>query len=152
MAAEFWREKTLADMTPAEWESLCDGCGQCCQLKLQDVDSGAIAVTNVACRLLDLDSCRCSHYDERHQRVPDCIPFDANMARTLPWLPETCAYRLLALGEDLPDWHPLVSGDRGSVHRAGMSVRHRVISEDRIEAAELESHVIRWVEHTVTGL
>jgi uncharacterized protein len=146
MAAEFWREKTLAEMTPAEWESLCDGCGQCCRVKLEDIETGQVAVTDLVCRLLDVDTCRCRHYDERHARVPDCIAFDAHLAHTLPWLPETCAYRLLAEGESLPDWHPLVTGDPESVHRAGISVRHAVIPEDRIASTELEYHVMRWVD------
>jgi uncharacterized protein len=147
MTSEFWREKSLTEMTTAEWESLCDGCAQCCRLKLEDADTGDIAVTSVVCRLLDIDSCRCRHYDARHRRVPDCIRFDAELAGRLTWLPETCAYRLLAHGQELPVWHPLRTGDPGSVHRAGMSVRHRVLPEDAVAADDLEFHVLHWVEN-----
>ncbi len=146
MRDEFWRTKSLAEMTSEEWESLCDGCGQCCQVKLEDADTGDIAVTDVACQLLDTDSCRCTHYPERHIRVPDCIPFNSDtIGETLPWLPATCAYRLVGEGRPLPQWHPLITGDPDSVHAAGISVRHRVISEASVAESDLEHHVLHWV-------
>ncbi|SDE12334.1 YcgN family cysteine cluster protein [Rhodospira trueperi] len=138
----FWERKTLRQMTDAEWESLCDGCGKCCLNKLQDEDTGALAFTNAACLLLDLDSCRCADYANRWDHVPDCVKLVPGMVARLAWLPSTCAYRLLAENQPLPDWHPLVSGDAESVHRAGVSVRGRAISER--EADDLEDHVVDW--------
>lgn len=140
----FWRRKTLAEMTPAEWESLCDGCGKCCLHKLEDEDTGEIAYTNVACRLLDLGTCRCSRYAERKRLVPDCVRLDPGNVGALKWMPSSCAYRLLAEGKELPDWHPLVSGDPDSVHRAGVSVRGRCIPERK--AGDLFDHVVSWPE------
>ena len=138
----FWRTKTLAQMTGAEWESLCDGCGKCCLHKLEDADTGEVSYTNVACRLLDLGTCRCGNYAERKRLVPDCLILSAETVDELDWLPETCAYRLVAAGKDLAWWHPLVSGDPESVHDAGISVRGRVISERR--AGELTQHLVDW--------
>lgn len=140
----FWKRKTLTEMTPDEWESLCDGCARCCLAKLEDMDTGEIAYTNVACRLLDLGTCRCSNYAERAKLVFDCVALDADKAATLKWLPSTCAYRRLAEGKDLAAWHPLVSGDPESVHRAGVSVRGRAIPEK--DALDLEDHIVTWPE------
>jgi uncharacterized protein len=133
-------------MTAAEWESLCDGCGKCCLLKVEWEDTGEIEPTSVACRLLDCESCRCSDYGNRFARVPDCIDLARTDLATLSWLPSTCAYRLLADGTaDLPDWHPLVTGDPESVHRAGISVRHKVISETELrDEFDLVRYVVDW--------
>ncbi|SLN21409.1 YcgN family cysteine cluster protein [Oceanibacterium hippocampi] len=138
----FWRRKGLRELDAQEWESLCDGCGKCCLHKLEDVDSGEIAFTNVACRLLDLGSCRCSNYPERRRLVPDCLVLTPDMFDDLSWLPGTCAYRLIAEGKDLAWWHPLVSGDPETVHQAGISVRGRVVSERRVR--DLEDHIVDW--------
>ena len=146
MSEEFWRTKSLAELTKEQWEALCDGCAQCCLLKLEDEDDGRVAYTRVTCRLLDLDSCRCTHYDERHVRVPDCIEFDAAAVADLHWLPETCAYRLRSEGRELPAWHYLVSGDRNSVHAAGISVQGRALCETHVHPQDIESHIVRWVE------
>ncbi len=140
----FWRTKTLREMTEAEWESLCDGCGRCCLNKLEDWDTGAIAWTNVACTLLDTESCRCRDYPGRSQIVPDCIRLTPEEVESLHWLPPTCAYRLVDEGSDLPWWHPLVSGDPDTVHEAGISVRGRAISEDGIAPEALEEHLVLW--------
>lgn len=141
-ASSFWQTKTLAEMSPSEWESLCDGCGKCCLHKLQDADTDEVFGTNVACRLLDLGTCRCTDYPNRKIKVPDCVQLSPETAGTLPWLPPTCAYRLLAHGNPLPDWHPLVSGDPETVHTAGISVRGRAVSEK--QAGPLDAHLVDW--------
>lgn len=142
----FWDEKSLAQMTAAEWESLCDGCARCCMIKLEDEDDGRVHYTELVCDLLDLEACRCTRYPLRHELVPDCIEFDADLAATLRWLPRTCAYRRLAEGRGLADWHPLVSGRADSVHEAGISVRGKVVHASRVREEEQVEHVIRWVE------
>lgn len=140
----FWKRKTLHQMTRKEWESLCDGCGKCCLHKLEDAETGQVHYTNVACRLLNLETVRCTRYSERHRLVANCADLTPDVILDFDWLPETCAYRLVARGEDLPGWHPLVSGDPETVYRAGISVRGRVVSE-RV-AGDLEDHVVGWVE------
>lgn len=140
MAEKFWETKALADMDQAEWESLCDGCGKCCLHKLQDAESGDLFYTNVACRLLDLQSGRCTRYAVRARLVPDCIQLTPDQVHEFAWLPETCAYRLLAEGKSLPPWHPLVCGDPLAVHREGMSLRGWVVSEEQVQ--DLEDHVL----------
>lgn len=140
----FWKLKRLEELDRDEWESLCDGCGQCCLHKLEDEDTGEIALTNVACRYLDLGSCRCSDYANRARNVPDCVHLTPETAGRLRWLPPTCAYRLLAEGKELYWWHPLVSGDPDTVHQAGISVRNRVVSEDRV--ADVQDHVQDWLD------
>ena len=136
----FWEEKRLEQMSRPEWESLCDGCGKCCIHKLEDEETGELVPTNVACRLLDRRTARCSNYRNRHAYVPDCVRLTPAKARSLDWLPSTCAYRLLADGEPLPEWHPLLTGDPESVHRAGQSVRGWTVSED--DVGDFEDHVV----------
>jgi uncharacterized cysteine cluster protein YcgN (CxxCxxCC family) len=128
-ASAFWRRKKLDEMTAREWERLCDGCARCCVHKLLDESTGEIIYTNVACRLLDTETCRCSDYTHRHVRVPDCDTLTPESVPRLDWLPPTCAYRLVAQGCDLPAWHPLVTGDRRSTEAAGMSAHGKVIPE-----------------------
>ncbi len=140
--APFW-ERPLATLTRTEWEALCDGCGQCCMHKVEDEDTGEVYPTNVACKLLDLDSARCCDYRRRRKFVPDCLQMTPVLAQTASWLPETCAYRRRAEGLPLPDWHYLVSGDREAVHRAGASVRGKAISE--VIAGPIEQHIL-WPE------
>ncbi|TNE42559.1 MAG: YcgN family cysteine cluster protein [Alphaproteobacteria bacterium] len=140
----FWKSKSLTEMTHAEWESLCDGCARCCLLKLEDEDTGEIIFTNVACHLLDQETCRCTNYAKRSKLVPTCIKVTAENAAALAWMPPTCAYRLLAEGKDLFPWHPLVSGDPESVHKAGISVRGRVVSEEGIDEEDLEDYQADW--------
>jgi uncharacterized cysteine cluster protein YcgN (CxxCxxCC family) len=143
--APFWREKSLETMTPTEWESLCDGCGRCCLVKLEDEDTGEIHFTDVACKLLDLGSCRCQDYAKRRRKVRDCIKLTPNAVRTLTWLPPSCAYRLVAEGRDLAWWHPLVSGRPESVHEAGVSVRGRVCQSEReVRLADYPDHIVAW--------
>ena len=134
-------------MSTEEWESLCDGCGRCCLNKLEDIDTGMIHYTNVACRLLDLKRCRCSQYTQRLDFVPDCISLSPKNIQTITWLPHTCAYRRLAEGKDLAWWHPLVSHSNKTVHQAGISVRGKVVSEDAIPAPEFEERIIDWIEN-----
>jgi len=138
----FWETTALAEMSRDEWESLCDGCGRCCLHKLEDADTGEIYYTNVACKLLDPRSCACRNYERRWDSVPDCIQLSPRVIDDLAWLPSTCAYRLLREGQTLPWWHPLVSGDPDSVHRAGISVRGRVVSETRTR--RLDRHIVSW--------
>jgi uncharacterized cysteine cluster protein YcgN (CxxCxxCC family) len=141
-ATPFWRAKTLGAMSRAEWESLCDGCGRCCLHKLRDETTEELGWTNVACRLLDLETCRCGDYANRKARVPDCVKLTPRRVATIDWLPPTCAYRLLREGRDLPWWHPLVSGDPETVHRAGVSVRGKAIRER--DAGDLKDHIVAW--------
>jgi uncharacterized cysteine cluster protein YcgN (CxxCxxCC family) len=142
----FWERKTLSEMTRGEWESLCDGCGRCCLKKLEDADTGKIAYTDVACRLLDRDQCRCTRYAKRRELVPDCVTLDATNRDAFRWLPSTCAYRRLAEGKGLEWWHPLVSGRASTVHEAGISVRGRSFSETDVAPEQLEHRVIRWIK------
>ncbi len=142
---EYWHDKSLNDLTPQEWEALCDGCGRCCLIKLEDEDTAELYFTNVACRLLDLTRCRCRDYAHRAEKVPDCLVLSVGQADIFEQLPSTCAYRLRAEGQPLPDWHPLVSGDPESVHRAGISVRGKVVSEEYIHPEQLAEHMISWV-------
>ena len=144
--APFWKTKALDQMSEVEWESLCDGCGKCCLNKLEDWDTGEFYYTNVACTLLDLHTCRCSDYENRMSRVPDCLKLSIESVPQYAWLPPTCAYKLVAQGKDLPDWHYLVCGNREEIHRVGMSIRNRCISEDGIAPEELENHLVDWVD------
>lgn len=133
----------MPDMTAAEWEALCDGCGRCCLLKLEDADTAEVAFTRVGCRLLDPDTCRCGNYAIRKQLVPDCVVLTPQtIADIAYWMPETCAYRLLWQGEGLPDWHPLVSGDPGSVRRAGISMAGRLVPEWEVAEEDLEDYLL----------
>jgi uncharacterized cysteine cluster protein YcgN (CxxCxxCC family) len=138
----FWRTTPLAAMTDEQWEALCDGCGRCCLHKLRDEDTDELAFTNVACRLLDLHTCRCTRYPERQRHVPDCVSLRPADLATIDWLPPSCAYRLVAEGRDLPAWHPLRGGDPDAVHRSGASVRGRAVSEEA--AGPFEEHVVAW--------
>lgn len=136
----FWKEKRLTQMTSDEWEALCDGCGLCCLHKLEDADSGSVSYTNVACRLLDVQTCRCKKYSIRKKLVPDCVILKPEQVSEFKWLPKTCAYRLISEGKDLYSWHPLISGTPESVDDAGISIRNKVISER--DAGDLEDHII----------
>ncbi len=135
----FW-ERPIETLNREEWEALCDGCGQCCLHKVEDADTGEIYHTNVACKLLNLKTAQCSDYPHRHKFVPDCLKLTPKSAGNLAWLPPSCAYRLRADGDPLPEWHYLVCGDREAVHKAGMSVAGKAISET--VAGPLENHIV----------
>lgn len=142
MRERFW-ELPLKKLNAEEWEALCDGCGKCCLNKIEYEDNGELAFTRVACRLLDGQSCRCSHYAERHRYVPECIVLTRRMIKEVSWwLPGTCAYRLRAEGKPLHDWHYLISGDRETVHEAGMSVRGWSINELSLSEEDWEQYII----------
>ena len=139
-----WKAKTIDERNEDEGESLCDGCAKCCLIKLEDINTGEIAFTEVVCRLLDIGACSCTDYPNRSTRIPDCLQVTPELARTANWLPTTCAYRLLAEGQDLQWWHPLVSGDPETVHIAGVSVRDKVIHES--QRIDPEDHIVTWPE------
>lgn len=139
MTVKFWEDLPLEALDRAQWEALCDGCGKCCLHKLEDEETGELFATNVACKLLDRRMGLCKDYKHRRAYVPECVRLTTRNVRDIEWLPSTCAYRLRANGEKLPDWHYLVSGDRGAVHRAGESTRGWTISED--DAGDLEHHM-----------
>lgn len=145
LEAKYWEKETLAEMNQEEWEALCDGCARCCLFKLQDEETGEILYTNVVCKLLDVYRCRCTNYPERSRLVPTCLVLDPDLVGRLAWMPKTCAYRLLAEGKPLPEWHPLVTGDRESTHKAGMSVRYRVIEEKDADMDNLEDYIVDWL-------
>ena len=142
----FWNTKQLNEMSSAEWESLCDGCGRCCLHKLEDINTGLYFYTNVACRLLDSETCRCSNYPQRRFLVSDCMLLSPADSDQYNWLPTSCAYRRIAEGKELEWWHPLVSGNPETVHEACVSVRGRIVKENAVSAEQLENHIISWIE------
>lgn len=141
-ADPFWTRKTLDQLSPQEWESLCDGCGLCCLQKLEDEEDNSVYYTRIACRLLDLKTCRCSDYPNRREKVPDCIQLTPGQAESFKWLPPTCGYRLVSEGKDLPAWHHLVSGDPKAVHRKRISQSGRMLSEDSVPEDDWEDYLI----------
>ncbi|MEE8306372.1 MAG: YcgN family cysteine cluster protein [Gammaproteobacteria bacterium] len=140
--APYWERKALTEMNPQEWESLCDGCGRCCLHKLEDEDNGEIFYTRIACRLLEIGACRCRHYSQRQQHVPDCMVLTPDNLEQLNWMPDSCAYRRVADGRGLDWWHPLVSGDPNTVHTAGISVRGMAIAENQVDKADVEDYIV----------
>ncbi len=142
----FWKIKGLEEMTHAEWESLCDGCGKCCLHKIEDEDDGHVYYTDVACRLLDLKTCRCLDYENRLKIVKDCLSLTPTLARSLLWLPETCAYRRLAEGKELSWWHPLVSNNSETVRLAHISICGKALSELQVDMDRIEERVITWID------
>ena len=142
----FWKIKGLEEMTHAEWESLCDGCGKCCLHKIEDEDDGHVYYTDVACRLLDLKTCRCLDYENRLKIVKDCLSLTPTLARSLLWLPETCVYRRLAEGKELSWWHPLVSNNSETVRLAHISICGKAVSELQVDMDRIEERVITWID------
>lgn len=144
----FWQQVPLTLMSREQWESLCDGCAKCCLVKLQDEDSDEVFYTNVSCKLLHQESCRCKDYVHRFERVEECLKLTAESVGAMEWLPDTCAYRLVYEGKELPAWHPLISGDPLSVHKAGQSVKGKIVSQENVHEDALEDHIVFWV-HSV---
>ncbi len=143
LRSRYWEKVPMAKMNKAEWEALCDGCGKCCLNKLEDEDTGEVALTRVACRLLDDATCLCSQYPIRHQFVPECIVLTPKTIQdNLYWLPQTCAYRLVTEGQPLFDWHPLISGNPETVHLSGVSMQYRTVSEFDVADDDWEDHII----------
>jgi uncharacterized cysteine cluster protein YcgN (CxxCxxCC family) len=139
----FWKTKTLTEMTQAEWESLCDGCGKCCLIKLEDAETKELFYTDVACHMLDAKTCQCKDYAKRREVVDDCLQLEVDDVEEFKWLPKSCSYRLLHEGKNLPKWHHLISGDRNMVHKKKKSVKNRVVSET--EVMEVAEHIVYWV-------
>ena len=150
---QFWRDKSLRELNEEEWEALCDGCGQCCLIKLEDEETEELLHTRLACKLLDIGACRCTDYDNRHERVHDCIVISLDSIETLDWLPHSCAYRLISEGKDLHWWHPLVSGDPNSVHEAGVSIRSWATSEEGVPEGKMVRFVVKdlSIKRILTG-
>ena len=142
---EFWKNYSLQELTPTEWEALCDGCGLCCLIKLEDEDSREVAYTKVACKLLDCQTGLCSNYAERVQYVPDCIQLTPEKLTEIHWLPNSCAYRRVAEGKALPTWHHLKTGTRQTMLNARKSAAGRCISETQVSEDEIEDYIVRWV-------
>lgn len=142
----FWEMKTLQEMTPVEWESLCDGCGLCCLQKLEDDEDGSVYYTRVACKLLDMDTCRCTQYAKRKTYVPDCIQLTIEDAGDFHWLPPTCAYRCLSEGKALPGWHPLLTLDPESTIKSGITMAGKMCSENEVAPDDWEDYLIFRVD------
>ena len=141
---KFWKAIPLDQLDKAQWESLCDGCGKCCVLKLEDADTGVIHHTDVSCKLLDCQTARCTKYAERKKHVPDCILLTPDNIQILSWMPKTCAYRLIHENNDLPEWHPLLTGTLDSTRLAGQSVAARVVTEASVNEEDLPDHITKW--------
>ncbi len=144
----FWETKKLSEMSQSEWESICDGCGKCCLIRMEDEDSKAVYVTNIRCKLMDARSCSCKYYNDRKQYVPDCVQLTPKNVKTLKWIPKTCSYRLLAEGKPLPDYHHLITGSRQSIHNAGMSVSGATICETSVKEKDHHKYITIWPGET----
>ncbi|MFT5692823.1 MAG: putative cysteine cluster protein YcgN (CxxCxxCC family) [Oceanicoccus sp.] len=142
---KFWEQKSLEEMSPEEWESLCDGCAKCCLHKLEDEDTGEVYYTKVVCQYMG-DDCRCTEYEKRNDLVPNCVWLSPQKVNDFHWLPSTCAYRLISEKKPLEYWHPLISGSPESVHSAGISIKNRALSERYVHEDGYEEHIIHWVE------
>jgi len=144
MTEPFWKTIALKNMSNTQWESLCDGCGKCCLLRMEDADTAAVYVTDIRCKLLDAGTCRCQNYETRKKYVPDCVKLTAKNVGKLDWIPSTCAYRLVHEGRDLPDYHHLITGDRDTIHDVGMSVSGATVHEDNVPENQHPKHITIW--------
>jgi uncharacterized cysteine cluster protein YcgN (CxxCxxCC family) len=142
----FWKRKKLTEMTSAEWESICDGCGRCCLNKIEEPGPNPRRVdfTDVACKLFDDKTCRCIDYKNRKAKVPDCVQLTPRILPKMFCLPPTCGYRRLYEGKDLPWWHHLRSGSRETVHEVGISARGKTVSEEYIRDEDIETRIVKW--------
>ncbi len=147
----FWEVKKITEMSEEEWESLCDGCGRCCLIKLEDEDTNELYHTRLSCHLLDIGKCSCSNYEKRHEIVPDCINLTPDKLDDIFWLPKTCGYRLIHEGKELSWWHPLISGNKESVHEAGISIRSFAMSETKAAGDAYYKYVIHDDMHLDDG-
>ena len=143
---DWWNQLSLQELDPRQWEALCDGCAKCCLHKLEDEDTGEVFYTRIRCRYLVEESCQCSDYPRRSVMVPNCIRLEQDSVADLDWLPSTCAYRLRAQGQALPEWHYLVSGSRETVHEAGVSIRGRAVSDEYVHPDGYDEHIVTWIE------
>ena len=143
-AIAYWKTKNMAEMSPSEWENLCDGCGKCCCIRLEDEDTAEIYITDVVCKLFNPTTCQCTDYPNRSKKVPDCVTLTPDNVDKLHWMPRTCAYRLVSEGKDLPDYHHLISGSRDTIHEVGMSVQDAVVSEIQVDEEELHHRLVVW--------
>ncbi|EQC47833.1 flagellin N-methylase [Bacteriovorax sp. BSW11_IV] len=141
---KFWEKFKLNELNETEWEALCDGCGRCCLVKLQDEDTNEILYTSISCKLLDPETCRCTDYKNRMMKVPNCMKLTPNSITEFGYLPETCGYRKVYEGRPLEDWHPLISGDKNSVHKSGVSVAYKVYPEHKIEYDDIQDFIIEF--------
>lgn len=139
---QFWKQKSLSEMTNEEWESLCDGCGKCCLNKIIDDDTDELYYTDVGCELLDSNTCQCKQYTKRFDFVPACTEITVKNIADLTWLPESCSYRRLYKGRDLPSWHPLLVGSKKEMNAKGLSVANRIVCETKVKY--LEDHIVTW--------
>ena len=137
----FWENKKLDQMTPSEWESLCDGCGRCCLNKIEETSTKKLYFTNVSCRLFNPQTCRCKDYPSRMKKVSDCIKLEPENVHNMPELPSTCAYKLLAQGKPLENWHPLIAKNKKLMKEKGILAQN-TISEDDIDPDKLEDYII----------
>lgn len=144
MTAPEWLSKPLAELNEEQWEALCDGCGKCCMVKLQDAETQHVYYTNVACELFNQNTCQCNDYAQRTKKVPTCLSLSLERPEEFAWLPQTCAYRLRFNSQPLYPWHPLISGDKNSVHEQGMSIQGKSVAQ--CEAGPLEKHIVTWFE------
>ncbi|MCC2616255.1 YcgN family cysteine cluster protein [Aestuariibacter halophilus] len=158
MTERFWEHKTLEQMTTQEWEAICDGCAKCCLHKFID-DEGAdelaptdhitegeqIHYTNIVCALLDTKKCSCTRYAERSALVPDCVTLTKDNLKDIFFMPPSCSYRRLHEGRGLPSWHPLLNkGKKSAMHKAGMSVRGKTVSEAQVDLEHFEDYIALW--------
>lgn len=150
LSDRFWESKRLEDMSQTEWEALCDGCAKCCLIKLEDEDSGEIAYTRLHCKLLDGSTCRCSDYENRKAKVPDCVILTPQSVAEIKWMPDTCAYRLIHEGKPLHNWHPLISGDPMQIHRDGHSVIGQTVSEDDVFEEDAVDWIFDWSDQAMS--
>lgn len=136
----------LNNLNRVEWELLCDHCGRCCLKKLQDEETNELAWTRIICRYHDADESGCTCYEDRTEKVPECMDVRNMTDAQLHWMPSTCAYRLRKEDKPLYAWHPLLSGSMEAMNRAGISVTGKTVSEDHVHELGYDEHIIRWVE------